>query len=313
MVTGRSVSKSIREWVVVRRRRRLQDRQRLQTSTLTTHSNDHPDVPTPKSVRWRLQLPACQLGLQHSIPGRWEPGLLGNIQQPWTVVQPKGNSQLLLSPLEVGTNPDLAFASFGQDSRLPDRHVLGKFQLSQRRPSLVTPPWFKVPAHSDPVKHWNFRKADWKRFCLLTGVNPWRDCHLRTHQILRGHTRIFARAYFLQLNNVSHVAVRRTMCHAGTKSARPSIAPLSEPQWGLPLTDPPHPYSLDQWCARVIFFVSESSQGHEPFESESSKIFSSRVRVESQEGSSHLESLVYKLESMSSHTKFQTFPICLWL
>jgi len=23
--------------------------------------------------------------------------------------------------------------------------------------------------HSDPVKRWNFRKAEWKRFCLLTG------------------------------------------------------------------------------------------------------------------------------------------------
>jgi len=31
------------------------------------------------------------------------------------------------------------------------------------------PPRFKVPAHSDPVKPWKFRKADWKRFCLLTG------------------------------------------------------------------------------------------------------------------------------------------------
>ena len=30
------------------------------------------------------------------------------------------------------------------------------------------PPRFKVPAHSDLVKHWNFRKAGWKRFCLLT-------------------------------------------------------------------------------------------------------------------------------------------------
>jgi len=60
-------------------------------------------------------------------------------------------------------------------------------------------------------------------------MNPLRDCHLRTHQILRGHTRIFARAYFLRPNNVSHVAAGRTMCHAGTKSARPSIAPLPEP------------------------------------------------------------------------------------
>jgi len=58
----------------------------------------------------------------------------------------------------VGTNPDLAFASFGQDSRLADRRVLGKFPLSQRRPSLITPPKLKVPAHSDPVKCWNFRK-----------------------------------------------------------------------------------------------------------------------------------------------------------
>jgi len=31
------------------------------------------------------------------------------------------------------------------------------------------------------------------------------------------------------------------MCHAGTKSVRPSIAPLSDPQWGLPLTEPPCP------------------------------------------------------------------------
>jgi len=35
------------------------------------------------------------------------------------------------------------------------------------------------------------------------------------------------------------------MCHAGTKSARPSITPLSETQWGLPLTEPPRSYSLD--------------------------------------------------------------------
>ena len=76
-------------------------------------------------------------------------------------------------------------------------------------------------------------------------VNPSRDCHLRTHQILRGHSRISARAYFLQLNNVSHVAAWRTMCHVGTKSARPSIAPLSVPQWGLPLTEPPRLYFLD--------------------------------------------------------------------
>ena len=73
-----------------------------------------------------------------------------------------------------------------------------------------------------------------------------------------------------------------------------------------------HCPAYGQWCVRVIFVESESSQSHKPFESESSKNFSSwvrvvtwseRVRVESHELSSHFESLVCKLESMSSRTK----------
>jgi len=35
------------------------------------------------------------------------------------------------------------------------------------------------------------------------------------------------------------------MCHVGTKSARPSIAPSSKPQWGLTPTEPLCRYSLD--------------------------------------------------------------------
>jgi len=34
--------------------------------------------------------------------------------------------------------------------------------------SLITAPKLKVPAHSDPMKRWNIRKADWKCFCLVT-------------------------------------------------------------------------------------------------------------------------------------------------
>ena len=81
---------------------------------------------------------------------------------------PKETSSFFSHRWNVGTNPDLAFASPGQDSRLPERRVLGKFARSQHRLSLITPPKFKVRKHSDPVKRWNFRKADWKRFCLLT-------------------------------------------------------------------------------------------------------------------------------------------------
>jgi len=76
-------------------------------------------------------------------------------------------------------------------------------------------------------------------------VNPLRECYLRTHKMLRGHTRIFARAYYPRLNNVSNVAVGRTMCHAGIKSARPSIASSSESQWELTLIELSCPYYLD--------------------------------------------------------------------
>jgi len=72
----------------------------------------HPDIPTPHSVCWRLQLPACQLGLQPSIPWRWEPGILGKIQQPSTVVQPKGNGHILLSPLKRWHQPRSRLRAF---------------------------------------------------------------------------------------------------------------------------------------------------------------------------------------------------------
>jgi len=55
------------------------------------------------------------------------------------------NLELLYDPKEaasfsshrwnVGINPDLASASIGQDNRLPDRRVLGKYPGSQCRPS----------------------------------------------------------------------------------------------------------------------------------------------------------------------------------
>jgi len=78
-------------------------------------------------------------------------------------------------------------------------------------------------------------------------MNPLRDFHLRTHQISRGCTRIFARAYYPRLNNVFHVAVGRTMCHAGTKSARPSVTPSPEPLWGLTLIELHCPYFQERW------------------------------------------------------------------
>ena len=68
----------------------------------------------------------------------------------------------------TGTNPDLAFASIGPNSRLPDRLVLDKFPRSQHRPSLITTPTFAMAVPSMPVKRWNFRKAKWSYYIALT-------------------------------------------------------------------------------------------------------------------------------------------------
>jgi len=82
---------------------------------------------------------------------------------------PKQTASFFSRRWNVGNNPDLAFASFGLDSRQLDRRVLGKFPRTQYRRSLITPPRFKVPAQSDPMKRWTFCKAIWKLFFLLTG------------------------------------------------------------------------------------------------------------------------------------------------
>ena len=104
----------------------------------------------------------------------------------------------------VGTNPDLAFASFGQENRL---------RCSRKVPVVTTS---ALPQNATKTQRFLPAATRWSvgTFARLIGsafgfsqVNPPRDCHLRTHQILRGHTWIFARAYYLRLNNVSHVAV----------------------------------------------------------------------------------------------------------
>ena len=68
----------------------------------------------------------------------------------------------------TGTNPDLAFACVGPNSRLPDRRVLVKFPRSQHRFSLITIPRFAMAVPSMPVKRRNFLKAKWSHYIALT-------------------------------------------------------------------------------------------------------------------------------------------------
>jgi len=52
---------------------------------------------------------------------------------------PRATTSVFSHRWNVKTNPDLVLESFGQDSRVPDRCVLGKFPRSQHRPSIITP------------------------------------------------------------------------------------------------------------------------------------------------------------------------------
>ena len=94
MVTGRSVSRTIRDWVVARRRRRIQDRQRLQTSTLATHS-------TPASMlATSIASTSTWVTTQHSRTMRaWTPG-----QHPTTLDCCTTQRKQPVSSLAVGTS-----------------------------------------------------------------------------------------------------------------------------------------------------------------------------------------------------------------
>ena len=166
MDTGRSVSReSETEWSCVN----------VARYKITNVCKPPPSCLTPTVIP---TLPVCMLAIsivnmstgataQHLLKVRNRPS--GQQLTTLPLLQDaKGVALFSSYRWNVGTNPDLAFASVGQDNRLPDRHVLGKFPRSQHRPSLIMSPKLQTPASSDPVKRWNFRKADWKRFCFLT-------------------------------------------------------------------------------------------------------------------------------------------------
>jgi len=139
----------------------------------------------PHSVCWRLQLPACQLGLQRNM-----------------------NFWAAADNLALLHNPKGAASFFSQRWReMERRHQPGPClrecrpgqptawqmwsrkvpAVTQHRPFLITPPRLKVPAYSDPMKRWKFRKADWKRFCLLTGKCVERLSPLSTSNIEKAY------------------------------------------------------------------------------------------------------------------------------
>ena len=104
---------------------------------------------------------------------------------------------------------------------------------------------FKVPAHRDPVKRWNFRKADWKRFCLLTSESVERLPPPGTPNIERAY-QDFCKCLLFFAKQCIPRGRRKNYVPCWDKECKASIAPSSEPQWGLTPIEPLRPYNLDR-------------------------------------------------------------------
>ena len=131
----------------------------------------------------------------------------------------------------TGTNPDLAFASVGPNSRLPDRRVLDKFPRSQHRPSLITPPRFAMAVPSMPVKPWNFRKANWSHYIALT--NKFAKTLLLPDSLDVDaayqdfcNTINTVTSLRKQPKRLSHAGIKITIFRVGMQSVNPSIKPF---------------------------------------------------------------------------------------
>ena len=126
----------------------------------------------------------------------------------------------------TGTNPDLAFASVGPNSRLPDRRILDKFPRSQHRPSLITPPkgllWqCQACLLSDGISARPIGVTT-----LLWRINSQRLCCRLIHLMWMRLTRTSITPLRKQPKRLSHAGIEITIFRVGMQSVNPSIKPF---------------------------------------------------------------------------------------
>ena len=78
------------------------------------------------------------------------------------------NRQFLLSPMERRHQPRPGLRELRPGQPTAGHTCSWKVLAVTTSASLHNATEAQVPAQSDPVKRWNFRKADWKHFYLLT-------------------------------------------------------------------------------------------------------------------------------------------------
>ena len=81
---------------------------------------------------------------------------------------PKNAPSFFSGRWHISTNPDLAIANVSYEIWSLDRSILEKFRSSQHRPSLITAAKLVTTVPKAAHKRWNFRKANWDLYCLIT-------------------------------------------------------------------------------------------------------------------------------------------------
>ena len=117
---------------------------------------------------------AGDFNCQHTSWGYWNDSGNGNCLIQWAnlndlslLYDPKKPCSFHSSRWNTRMNLDLAFTSHTK-GHLLDRHVLGKFPKSQRWQLLILTRQLNQPTPSKPVWCWNFHKANWEQYCLIT-------------------------------------------------------------------------------------------------------------------------------------------------
>ena len=81
---------------------------------------------------------------------------------------PKDAPSFFFGCWNTRTNPDLAFTNVSHNNWHLDRRTLEKFPRPQHQPLLIRLPGSVTSVPSEPCKQWNFRKANWELYCLIT-------------------------------------------------------------------------------------------------------------------------------------------------
>jgi len=192
---------------------------------LATHTYGHPDI---------TSLYAGDFSCQHVNWGYSTTSPDGEKPASWATVNNRASARplredpFLLSLMERRHLPGPGHCECRQ-------WQLTAWQTSSMKVSAVTTstPPNRSSKFLPTAIRWNvgiFARMVGRVFAFLH-ENPLTDCHLRTQQTSRRHTRNYVRAYYMRLNNVSPLGVARIMCHVGTKSAGPFITPSSDPSW----------------------------------------------------------------------------------